>query len=326
MVTVASGAEPLSCGRTPTLSACADTRPRLNASSKHSAAARSGPTARARFTGSCGSGSSALGSHEPPRVLIRFLGDEFEGREEWVPPNRLKVPWAEVDDFRAAETRWAAVKAESRVTEGEDSAAGIVFDKLVNSKVASVIYNVDGVVRIHDVDVLAESLDIDAKTMRSDPVSFVEDGDLVSPWSITELIARRACELDPEPILSYVANEEAKAAEEATYGRWYRATRSYPGFEVSPEDCFKSDEEFGRPVREVLRRWCGQKAVARRDELAALRTEVRRIGRPTEAAIRALRPGLSASPYSNLVTLAMRPASGSVARWLTERSSAPEAS
>lgn len=49
------------------------------------------------------------GQNTPPRVLIHFVDEQMEGREEWVPPARLKVPWAEVDDFIAVEARWQAV-------------------------------------------------------------------------------------------------------------------------------------------------------------------------------------------------------------------------
>jgi len=38
-----------------------------------------------------------MGTQKPARVLVRFVDDRFEGREEWVPPARLKVPWSEVD-------------------------------------------------------------------------------------------------------------------------------------------------------------------------------------------------------------------------------------
>ena len=31
-----------------------------------------------------------LGTQRPARVLVRFVDDAFEGREEWVPPARLK--------------------------------------------------------------------------------------------------------------------------------------------------------------------------------------------------------------------------------------------
>lgn len=40
-----------------------------------------------------------VGTRKPARVLVRFVDDEFEGREQWVPPVRLKVPWSEVADI-----------------------------------------------------------------------------------------------------------------------------------------------------------------------------------------------------------------------------------
>src|SRR5262245_3014669 len=47
-----------------------------------------------------------LGTQRPPRVLVRFVDERFEGRQEWVSPARLKVRWAAVDGFRKHEARW----------------------------------------------------------------------------------------------------------------------------------------------------------------------------------------------------------------------------
>jgi len=33
------------------------------------------------------------GTQRPARVFVRFVDDRFEGRQEWVPPSRLKVRW-----------------------------------------------------------------------------------------------------------------------------------------------------------------------------------------------------------------------------------------
>ena len=44
-----------------------------------------------------------LGTRRPARVLVRFVDDRFEGRQEWVPPSRLKVRWEAVDEFRGLE-------------------------------------------------------------------------------------------------------------------------------------------------------------------------------------------------------------------------------
>jgi hypothetical protein len=34
-----------------------------------------------------------LGSQRPARVLVKFIDEAFEGRQEWVPPARLKARW-----------------------------------------------------------------------------------------------------------------------------------------------------------------------------------------------------------------------------------------
>jgi hypothetical protein len=33
-----------------------------------------------------------VGTSRPARVRVRFVEDAYEGREDWVPPARLKVP------------------------------------------------------------------------------------------------------------------------------------------------------------------------------------------------------------------------------------------
>jgi hypothetical protein len=37
-----------------------------------------------------------LGTQRPARVLVRFADEVFEGRQEWVPPARLKARWRDV--------------------------------------------------------------------------------------------------------------------------------------------------------------------------------------------------------------------------------------
>lgn len=54
-----------------------------------------------------------IGVKTPKRVLIRFVDDEFEGQQDWVPPARLKVLWREVVAFMDREARWAGVLAAS---------------------------------------------------------------------------------------------------------------------------------------------------------------------------------------------------------------------
>jgi hypothetical protein len=52
-----------------------------------------------------------FGAKAPPRVLVRFVAPEHEGREDWVPPGRLKVPWELQAAFLTHERQWAEVRA-----------------------------------------------------------------------------------------------------------------------------------------------------------------------------------------------------------------------
>jgi hypothetical protein len=51
-----------------------------------------------------------LGTQRPARVLVRFADEACEGREEWVPPARLKVLWEDVVPFRRREEAWHRVR------------------------------------------------------------------------------------------------------------------------------------------------------------------------------------------------------------------------
>lgn len=229
-----------------------------------------------------------IGSRRPIRVLVRFVDPSFEGLEEWVPPARLKVLWAEVKAFEAKERRWAAVLAPfGEDDEREADAAGIVFERLIPEAVARVWdYRADGVVTIDDVAGLAQLLGLDAVELH-DPVSFVEDGHLIVPWPVTRRLAMRAAQRNPDPIMQYVEHEEADARREATYGKVYRQRGGLT--QIEPEICISIDEEHGAPVRGILRSWCGAEAVDRWEELRELRLEVLRLGELVQAAADELR-------------------------------------
>jgi hypothetical protein len=229
-----------------------------------------------------------IGSRRPIRVLVRFVDPSFEGLEEWVPPARLKVLWAEVKAFEAKERRWGAVLAPfGEDDEREADAAGIVFERLIPEAVARVWdYRADGVVTIDDVAGLAQLLGLDAVELH-DPVSFVEDGHLIVPWPVTRRLAMRAAQRNPDPIMQYVEHEEADARREATYGKVYRQRGGLT--QIEPEICISIDEEHGAPVRGILRSWCGAEAVDRWEELRELRLEVLRLGELVQAAADELR-------------------------------------
>jgi hypothetical protein len=231
-----------------------------------------------------------LGIKAPPRVLVRWVADDFEGAQDWVPPARLKAKWADVEEFRAREGRWGAVQAEAQeFSEETSSAVSIVFDLLIDEKLATLGYNAEnGVLKVHDLASLAALVELDPKDLGRAP-AFEEAGGLVAPMSVAVSVALRAVERDPYRILRYVEREEADAAREAIHGRFYPGRGPRGGTEISPAICRQVDEEHGEPVRAILREWCGAEPVDVRKEIAALRDEAERLQKLATTALDALR-------------------------------------
>jgi hypothetical protein len=231
-----------------------------------------------------------LGTQRPPRVFVRFVEERFEGRQEWVPPARLKVRWEAVDVFRASEARWDRIFELGRgFDDPADGAATEVFTALIAGDIARMEYREAGACRITDSGRLADLTGLDAAVWRQCAEGFIEGADLVVPWPVTEQIAAAAARRNPAPILDAVQTEENEARHEAIHGRHYRGRGSDPGFTVSAESCISTDNEHGKPRRAILRQWCGAEAVDRYDELVELRKEIHRVGQIAETAIAALR-------------------------------------
>ncbi|GLZ50335.1 hypothetical protein Acsp06_65200 [Actinomycetospora sp. NBRC 106375] len=234
-----------------------------------------------------------LGAKRPARVRVRFVDLDHEGREEWVPPARLKVPWGQVEEFMARDRRWEAARALSprvldRPTDG--AASQVIDDTYVNETVRMAHRNADrGLLYVGDLDRLLRDLDWTHEQFVEQPgVFYVEpDGIWVAPWPVTEAVAQALAARHADALLGQVADDERRARLEAVYGHEYG--RGKNSWSVSPEICAEVDAELGAPRRELLRRWCGADAVDRRDELEALRSEVRRLGELVVAAIEALR-------------------------------------
>lgn len=231
-----------------------------------------------------------VGTKKPARVLLHFVGEESEGREEWVPPARLKAPWASVEEFTAREERWDAVRGASPVRDTAAENASIsLFEELIDDDLASFGFNsTAGVTTIRDPEGLARFLGVGVEELRADPLSFEENGALIVPWSITEVISKQAARQYADRILRMVDEEEAQQRQERVHGQWYPGRGGREGSYVRPEICAEVDDEIGRPRRELLRQWCGADAVERAEEVKELRAEVRRLGGLIEEAVRVL--------------------------------------
>lgn len=228
-----------------------------------------------------------LGTQRPARVLVRFVDDAFEGREEWVPPARLKVLWDDVAEYRAREERWdRIIEAGLPLDDSREDAAETVLEILFDRHEVSIGYREAGAIHINDPGRFASRLGLDVAQLVDHPLAFVEDEELIAPWPVTELVVTTASRKNPTPVLEYIANEERKAAHEAIHGHWSGSPRRGHYFE--PEICVKLENEHYRPRREIMRAWCGPDAAERFDELVELRKEIRRVGDIAQAAVDAL--------------------------------------
>lgn len=218
------------------------------------------------------------GTQRHPRVLIRFVDDEFEGKEEWVPPARLKVPWDDVDEFRACEERWARVSAPGPDDcDPRTNAVIMIFNRYLDDDVVEFDLGEGYATKLHRPHELAEMLGLRQEQLTDYPESFVEGGAVISPWPATELIASTAARLNADDVLRRLRADERKAQREAIQGR-HTARGSY----LSPEEAAETDAQFYRPMREVLRSWCGaENAPEREDRAERLRRIQERIHEQT---------------------------------------------
>lgn len=163
-----------------------------------------------------------LGTRKPERVLVRFAGEEFEGREEWIPPGRLKVAWADREAFMTSELQWETVTSFWRSSEElEIDAAGTVFDLQLDGTIGHFNHGYrTGVLTILDPLALARELAWDEAELRGHSASFVEGEALFVPWPTTRAIAMRLVERDPGPVLLHLAKEEREARDEAIHGKY----------------------------------------------------------------------------------------------------------
>ncbi|MDA1386612.1 MULTISPECIES: hypothetical protein [Glycomyces] len=226
-----------------------------------------------------------VGTKRPLRLKIRFVDDEYEGREDWVPPARLKVRWQDRVRFIAAEQRWQTVEDASAeaVDTLEANTCMLVFDHLKalqyidwRSADRSAILMVD------DLGTLEATTGLKREDLLSYPVAYSEDDQIAAPWPALRVVAQALARANAEKLLDLADKEERDRARRAIYGQHYPSRSGVR--HIEPEICIEVDREYA-PQWEMLRTWCGAEIQARRDELSELRGEVARLSMLVEAAI-----------------------------------------
>jgi hypothetical protein len=232
-----------------------------------------------------------IGVRKPARLLVRFVSDEFEGLQDWVPPSRLKALWRDVAEYTAWSTRWRALMRDSP---DHDShllrAAQIAVGEVLPESVVEIGWNYTlGVSFIHDVSALAGALNVPSDTFLDDERVFTEGTTFVAPWPTTLAIAQMAASRQPRAILRWIEIDEARARREAIHGRFSRPGARYDSWAISGEDAASIDAEHSAPVRDLLRQWIGADHVDQSADLEAAREDARRLSALASAALETLR-------------------------------------
>jgi hypothetical protein len=124
-----------------------------------------------------------IGKERPIRAKVRFLDDEFEGREEWVPRARLKAPWAERGPWQAREERWETVRhaAAPASSSPEYWAIDYVVSSVADLGVETGCGRNAAVLSIGDPDALGDLVGLTTEELASDSPAFIDnDGWLIS--------------------------------------------------------------------------------------------------------------------------------------------------
>lgn len=211
------------------------------------------------------------------RVDIEFLDSDRQGVRDNVPGNRLRGLWDTVAQFDERMAHWQRLDSYD-FDETEESAVCEVFDALIPDEVAT---HYDSFVRggttIRDQGALERLM---RRPMRNviDQVEWFEHDDVLelSPAG-TLLIAEYVCAANPAPIVARVMAEEAERREYCKRGREYEAYDGSGKRTSTPEAEYTRYLERYRPIHELLRAWCGHRAVTFVERLTAAEAEVRRL-------------------------------------------------
>ncbi|GAA2493854.1 hypothetical protein [Winogradskya humida] len=205
-------------------------------------------------------------------VEVEFPDDGH--RVQTVPSTRLKTRWADVETYDAKQAAWQRI-ADFELDSVEQSAVSTVYSALIPEEVAELDWRpVENATIIKDRTALTEILQVPVDEILARAQSFTsDDGTIVSPAG-TVLIAEVACRAHSHTILEHVIEEEAEARHKCKHGGPHPFRK---GEESSPEWEYQWYRKYVRPEHELLRQWCGHRAVAAHERLTAAEAENHRL-------------------------------------------------
>lgn len=211
-----------------------------------------------------------------PRYDIEFLEGEKMGTLESIPGSRLRGPWAGVREYDELMANWERLD-QVQLTDHEESAVSTALDLLIPEDIAEWEWSpVRWMTRLHDRSALEPLVGMPVDDLLAQADWFELDGDVILSPDGTLMIAEYACRVRPTPVLDWIVEEEKEYREKSKHGRSTVSFDKQP-YTTSPEWDYQWYLERGRPLHELLRSWCGQRAITMQERLAAAESEVQRL-------------------------------------------------
>lgn len=213
------------------------------------------------------------------KIKVRFEADEFEGKQDWVLPVRLEVPWGRLQDRERDERDLRAMEAACNASKIEELAYTLVLRHISEELVES---NPRGETAILDLDRLLALLKVTADELIKDAPTWRDKwGELHVPQSVTERIARIAATLIAAPILAHLRDIEHEERTKSITGHWAEEIldpdRAGEEYYVPGEVSARQFEAERLPAHTLVRKWVGAQESYRFDEVEALRAELARV-------------------------------------------------
>ena len=208
------------------------------------------------------------------RVDVEFLDED--GRTENVPGARLRGLWSEVVRYDALMADWQRIEFE--LTNAEEGAVSEVFHNLIADDLATCEWSpVRYATAIHDRAGLAELVGVEVDELLEGIPSFDLGGVLMVSPEGTLLLSEAMCARRPADVLAWVIAEEADIRESCKRDSRVQSSSGRVNTTTSPEWEYEWYLKEHKPRHELLRQWCGHRAVTFHERLDAAEAEVRRL-------------------------------------------------
>ncbi|GAA0585724.1 hypothetical protein HPO96_10650 [Kribbella sandramycini] len=205
------------------------------------------------------------------RAEVAFCDGEAAGSTENVPANRLHGPWNRIERYDELMAGWERLD-EFELTDAEESATVTAYELLIDRAIAHRLWApLRYVTSVDNPEALEGLTGLPLAELTSRVASFELDGKTLLSREGTLLIAEYACRKNPMPVLDSVIEEEKELREKSKHG-------SKAGeYETDPEWEYEWYRKHHRPVHELLRQWCGHRAVTLQERLTAAEAESLRV-------------------------------------------------